>query len=90
MESGDITMKPVTTTEGSLHTYEAILIPQTNPVTLTITVNNEEYIMNLPRQAFDKGTQYTLNIQVGQDITKAGAITRTPWIETVGGTITVE
>lgn len=90
MESGDITMKPVTTTEGSLHTYEAILIPQTNPVTLTVTVNAEEYIMNLPRQAFDKGTQYTLNIQVGQDITKAGAITRTPWIETVGGTITVE
>lgn len=72
------------------NTFEAILIPQTNPVTLTITVNNEEYIMNLPRQAFDKGTQYTLNIQVGQDITKAGAITRTPWIETVGGTITVE
>lgn len=72
------------------NTFEAILIPQTNPVTLTITVNGEEYIMNLPRQAFDKGTQYTLNIQVGQDITKAGAITRTPWIETVGGTITVE
>lgn len=72
------------------NTFEAILIPQTNPVTLTVTVNGEEYIMNLPRQAFDKGTQYTLNIQVGQDITKAGAITRTPWIETVGGTITVE
>lgn len=72
------------------NTFEAILIPQSAAVTLTVTVNAEEYIMNLPRQAFDKGTQYTLNIQVGQDITKAGAITRTPWIETVGGTITVE
>lgn len=71
-------------------TYEAILIPQTATVTLTVEVGDTEYIMALNNQEFAKGTQYTLNIQVGQDITKAGSITRTPWVPADGGTITVQ
>ena len=77
----DIGMKSITANEGMNSTYEAILIPQTAPFTLTISLsNNSEYQLAVPSQTFAAGTCYTLTIQVGQDKVNLGSITQTDWV----------
>ena len=77
----DIGMKSITANEGMNSTYEAILIPQTAPFTLTIRLSdNSEYQLSVPSHAFAAGTCYTLTIQVGQDKVNLGSITQTDWV----------
>ena len=87
----DIGMKSITANEGMNSTYDAILIPQTAPFTLTISLsNNSEYQLAVPSHAFAAGTCYTLTIQVGQDKVNLGSITQTPWSEENGGPLTAQ
>lgn len=87
----DIGMKSITANEGMNSTYEAILIPQTAPFTLTISLsNNSEYQLAVPSQTFAAGTCYTLTIQVGQDKVTIGNITQTPWQDEPGGDLTAQ
>ena len=74
-------MKSITANTGMKSTYEAILIPQTAPFTLTISLsNNSEYQLAVPSHTFEAGTCYTLTIQVGQDKVNLGSITQTDWV----------
>lgn len=87
----DIGMKSITANEGMNSTYEAILIPQTAPFTLTISLsNNSEYQLAVPSHAFAAGTCYTLTIQVGQDKVTIGNITQTDWVTQDGGPLTAQ
>lgn len=87
----DIGMKSITANEGMNSTYEAILIPQTAPFTLTISLsNNSEYQLAVPSQTFAAGTCYTLTMQVGQDKVTIGNITQTPWQDEPGGDLTAQ
>lgn len=87
----DIGMKSITANEGMNSTYEAILIPQTAPFTLTISLsNNSEYQLAVPSHAFAAGTCYTLTMQVGQDKVTIGNITQTPWKDVSGGDLTAQ
>ena len=87
----DIGMKSITANEGMNSTYEAILIPQTAPFTLTISLsNNSEYQLAVPSHAFAAGTCYTLTIQVGQDKVNLGSITQTDWVTKDGGPLTAQ
>lgn len=87
----DINMKSITANTVIPATYEAILIPQTAPFTLTIRLNNNsEYQLSVPEQTFAAGTCYTLTIQVGQDKVNLGSITQTPWSEENGGYLTAQ
>lgn len=87
----DIGMKSITANEGMNSTYEAILIPQTAPFTLTISLsNNSEYQLAVPSQTFAAGTCYTLTIQVGQDKVTIGNITQTSWQDEPGGDLTAQ
>lgn len=87
----DIVMKSITANAGMKSTYEAILIPQTAPFTLTIRLSdNSEYQLAVPNQAFAAGTCYTLTIQVGQDKVNLGSITQTQWSEENGGPLTAQ
>ena len=87
----DIGMKSITANEGMNSTYEAILIPQTAPFTLTISLsNNSEYQLAVPSQTFAAGTCYTLTMQVGQDKVTIGNITQTPWKDVSGGDLTAQ
>ena len=90
--AADIDMvKSTTTTSGMNSTYEAILIPQTAPFTLTIRLDdNSEYQLAVPSHTFAAGTCYTLTIQVGQDKVTLGSITQTPWSEENGGPLTAQ
>ena len=81
----------VTPNQDMKATYEAILIPQTAPFTLTIRLSdNSEYQLAVPSHAFAAGTCYTLTIQVGQDKVNLGSITQTPWSEENGGPLTAQ
>ena len=87
----DIGMKSITANAGMNSTYEAILIPQTAPFTLTISLsNNSEYQLAVPEQTFAAGTCYTLTIQVGQDKVNLGSITQTDWVTKDGGPLTAQ
>lgn len=87
----DIGMKSITANEGMNSTYEAILIPQTAPFTLTIRLSdNSEYQLAVPSHAFAAGTCYTLTMQVGQDKVTIGNITQTPWQDVSGGDLTAQ
>ena len=87
----DIGMKSITANEGMNSTYEAILIPQTAPFTLTIRLSdNSEYQLAVPSHAFAAGTCYTLTIQVGQDKVNLGSITQTDWVTKDGGPLTAQ
>ena len=87
----DIGMKSITANEGMNSTYEAILIPQTAPFTLTIRLSdNSEYQLAVPEQTFAAGTCYTLTIQVGQDKVNLGSITQTDWVTKDGGPLTAQ
>ena len=87
----DIGMKSITANAGMNSTYEAILIPQTAPFTLTIRLSdNSEYQLAVPSHAFAAGTCYTLTIQVGQDKVTIGNITQTPWQDVSGGDLTAQ
>lgn len=87
----DINMKSITANTVIPATYEAILIPQTAPFTLTIRLSdNSEYQLAVPSHAFAAGTCYTLTIQVGQDKVNLGSITQTPWSEENGGYLTAQ
>ena len=90
--AADIDMvKSTTTTSGMNSTYEAILIPQTAPFTLTIRLSdNSEYQLAVPSHTFEAGTCYTLTIQVGQDKVNLGSITQTPWSEVNGGSLNAQ
>ncbi len=87
----DIGMKSITANEGMNSTYEAILIPQTAPFTLTIRLSdNSEYQLAVPEQTFAAGTCYTLTMQVGQDKVTIGNITQTTWEDVSGGNLTAQ
>ena len=90
--AADIDMvKSTTTTSGMNSTYEAILIPQTAPFTLTIGLSDHsEYQLAVPSHTFAAGTCYTLTIQVGQDKVNLGSITQTPWSEVNGGSLNAQ
>ena len=91
VNSADINMKSITANEGMNSTYEAILIPQTAPFTLTIRLSdNSEYQLAVPSHAFAAGTCYTLTIQVGQDKVNLGSITQTDWVTKDGGPLTAQ
>lgn len=81
----------VTPNQGMEATFEAILIPQTAPFTLTIRLDdNSEYQLAVPSQVFEAGKCYTLTIQVGQDKVNLGSITQTPWSEVNGGSLNAQ
>ena len=87
----DIGMKSITANAGMNSTYEAILIPQTAPFTLTIRLSdNSEYQLAVPSHTFEAGTCYTLTIQVGQDKVNLGSITHTDWVTKDGGPLTAQ
>ena len=87
----DINMKSITANTVIPATYEAILIPQTAPFTLTIRLSdNSEYQLAVPSHAFAAGTCYTLTMQVGQDKVTIGNITQTPWQDVSGGDLTAQ
>ena len=87
----DIVMKSITANAGMKSTYEAILIPQTAPFTLTIRLSdNSEYQLAVPSHAFAAGTCYTLTMQGGQDKVTIGNITQTPWKDVSGGDLTAQ
>ena len=80
-----------TPNQGMEATFEAILIPQTAPFTLTIRLDdNSEYQLAVPSHTFAAGTCYTLTIQVGQDKVNLGSITQTPWSEVNGGSLNAQ
>ena len=87
----DINMKSITPNTVIPATYEAILIPQTAPFTLTIRLSdNSEYQLAVPSHAFAAGTCYTLTMQVGQDKVTIGNITQTSWQDVSGGELTAQ
>lgn len=90
--TGDITMNKLgTQATGMNSTFESIIIPQTAPFSLTITLsNNATYQMSIPSHKFEKGTCYTLTMQVGQDKVTIGNITQTPWQDVSGGDLTAQ
>ena len=89
--AADIVMKSTTTNANMNSTYEAILIPQTAPFTLTIRLSdNSEYQLAVPSHTFEAGTCYTLTIQVGQDKVNLGSITQTDWVTKDGGPLTAQ
>ena len=91
INDADIEMKSITANAGMNSTYEAILIPQTAPFTLTIRLSdNSEYQLSVPSQEFVKGTCYSLTIQVGQDKVTLGSITQTDWDPVSGGDLTAQ
>ncbi len=91
VNSADINMKSITANTVIPATYEAILIPQTAPFTLTIRLSdNSEYQLAVPSQAFAAGTCYTLTIQVGQDKVNLGSITQTDWVTKDGGPLNAQ
>ena len=90
--TGDITMNKLgTQATGMNSTFESIIIPQTAPFSLTITLsNNATYKLSIPSHTFEKGTCYTLTMQVGQDKVTIGNITQTPWQDVSGGDLTAQ
>ena len=90
--AGDITMNKLgTQATGMNSTFESIIIPQTAAFSLTITLsNNATYQMSIPSHKFEKGTCYTLTMQVGQDKVTIGNITQTPWQDVSGGELTAQ
>lgn len=90
--TGDITMNKLgTQATGMNSTFESIIIPQTAPFSLTITLsNNATYKLSIPSHIFVKGTCYTLTMQVGQDKVTIGNITQTPWKDVSGGDLTAQ
>ena len=90
--AGDITMNNLgTAATGMNSTFESIIIPQTAPFSLTITLsNNATYKLSIPSHTFEKGTCYTLTMQVGQDKVTIGNITQTPWQDEPGGNLTAQ
>lgn len=90
--TGDITMNKLgTQATGMNSTFESIIIPQTAPFSLTITLsNNATYKLSIPSHKFVKGTCYTLTMQVGQDKVTIGNITQTPWQDVSGGELTAQ
>ena len=90
--TGDITMNKLgTQATGMNSTFESIIIPQTAPFSLTITLsNNATYKLSIPSHIFVKGTCYTLTMQVGQDKVTIGNITQTPWQDVSGGELTAQ
>lgn len=90
--TGDITMNKLgTEATGMNSTFESIIIPQTAAFSLTITLsNNATYQMSIPYHTFEKGTCYTLTMQVGQDKVTIGNITQTPWQDVSGGELTAQ
>lgn len=90
--TGDITMNKLgTQATGMNSTFESIIIPQTAPFSLTITLsNNATYQMSIPSHKFAAGTCYTLTIQVGQDKVTIGNITQTSWQDVSGGDLTAQ
>ena len=91
VNTADINMKSITANTVIPATYEAILIPQTAPFTLTIRLSdNSEYQLAVPSHAFAAGTCYTLTMQVGQDKVTIGNITQTPWQDVSGGELTAQ
>ena len=90
--AGDITMNKLgTQATGMNSTFESIIIPQTAAFSLTITLsNNTTYKLSIPSHTFEKGTCYTLTMQVGQDKVTIGNITQTLWEEVSGGPLTAQ
>lgn len=90
--TGDITMNKLgTQATGMNSTFESIIIPQTAAFSLTITLsNNATYQMSIPSHKFEKGTCYTLTMQVGQDKVTIGNITQTHWQDEPGGDLTAQ
>lgn len=90
--TGDITMNKLgTQATGMNSTFESIIIPQTAPFSLTITLSyNATYKLSIPSHIFVKGTCYTLTMQVGQDKVTIGNITQTPWQDVSGGELTAQ
>ena len=90
--TGDITMNKLgTQATGMNSTFESIIIPQTAAFSLTITLsNNTTYKLSIPSHTFEKGTCYTLTMQVGQDKVTIGNITQTLWEEVSGGPLTAQ
>ena len=90
--AGDITMNNLgTAATGMNSTFESIIIPQTAPFSLTITLsNNATYKLSIPSHTFEKGTCYTLTMQVGQDKVTIGNITQTSWQDVSGGDLTAQ
>lgn len=88
-DATDITMYLQAGTAPVVKTAEAILIPQTVAVTVTVvaTVDNEEktFSYTAGSQEFAAKTQYTLALAVGRDGLQAGTFDINPWGTPVNG-----
>lgn len=84
-------MKSITHDNQLFAKYEAILIPQEAEMILGIEIHSSAaYQLTIPSQKYEKGTHYTITIQVGQDEVKLGNITQTPWEAVDGGGLIAE
>lgn len=73
-------------TDGYNATYEALIIPQTAAVKITVELSDGRvFATTLTEQAFESGYQYNINLQVGQDLVVLEGIAAAPWGEPVEG-----
>lgn len=83
-----------TETEQYLASFEALIIPQTATLTLTVTLDDDDrtFTKTLSEQAFVSGTHYSITLQVGKDkvsVAKDG-ITAAAWNTYDGGELKTE
>ena len=73
-------------TDGYNATYEALIIPQTAAVKITVELSDGRvFATTLTEQAFESGSHYNINLQVGQDLVVLEGIAAAPWGEPVEG-----
>lgn len=78
-----------TETEQYVASFEALIIPQTAALTLTVALEGVErtFTKTLSEQAFVSGNHYSITLQVGQDKVTLGGITAAPWETENGGSL---
>ena len=77
--------------ETYVASYEALIIPQTAALKLTVKLSdNREFTKTLSSHAFESGNHYRITLQVGQDNITLGDITASPWENNVGGELETE
>ena len=75
------------TSKGTYNaSYEALIIPQTATIKLTIKLSNDRvFSTTLTEQDFQSGYHYNITLQVGQDKVVLEGIAAAPWGEPVEG-----
>ena len=85
----DITAMDVTAAEDVLATYEALIIPQTVALQITVALSNDKtYATTLSNRELKSGYKYTINLKVGQDKVAVSSVSVNGWTTDATTTIT--